>query len=485
MSFTNNSARVVPLNLDLDILIVDDEEDFRSALIELFRDAGCRVVAVGTGEDAIAVLEKQPFHAAFVDLRLPQMAGIELITRLGKSWPETEIVVVSGSAWLESAIEAIRHSAINVLLKPVDDIDSLLGILDRVKSKMLMEERRRHVVEELERRNAEIELASEWSYRIADSLSLQDVGRSAVAGLSRLSGGRAAVLCVTNANGELRCTAASPEHLPLDTSKAIDVLADPDGSDDVMSHPEVHKLLCEAFGRPPASIVPLSLGGDLRALYALSEASEVAAPVSAEVLTQYVTRVETGLARAIQYKRMSESTYRDGLTGLYNRQYLEERLVDEVARSRRYDRPLSVLFMDIDEFKTINDTFGHRAGDQGLLALSSLLQADSDSDSDAAGRNRASDIPVRYGGDEFVLVLPETDAEGARIKAERVRCALEALPPPKGKNDFYASITVSIGVASFPADAKNSDALIDAADQALYFAKKNGRNRVATHGDAL
>ncbi|MEE8409299.1 MAG: diguanylate cyclase [Myxococcota bacterium] len=469
--------------LDLDLLIVDDEEDFRLALVELFRDAGCRVVAVGTGEDAIAVLEKQPFHAAFVDLCLPQMLGIELITRLRMSWPETEIVVVSGSAWLESAIEAIRHSAVDVLLKPVDDIDSLLGILERVKSKMLAEEHRRHVLEELKRRNAEIELASEWSYRIADSLSLEDVGRSAVAGLSRLSGGRSAVLWVTNAGGELCCTAVCPEHLALDTSNAIDVLADPDGSDGLMSHPEVHKLLGEAFGLPPASIMPLSLGGDLRALYALSEASEVAAPVSAEVLTQYVTRVETGLTRAIQYKRMSESTYRDGLTGLYNRQYLEERLVDEVARSTRYDRPLSVLFMDIDEFKTINDSFGHRAGDQVLLALSSLLTAASGSA--VAGRNRASDIPARYGGDEFVLVLPETDAEGAIIKAERVRCALEALPPPKGTNDFYASITVSIGVASFPADAKDSDGLIDAADQALYFAKKNGRNRVATSGDAL
>ncbi|MEE8408811.1 MAG: GGDEF domain-containing protein, partial [Myxococcota bacterium] len=272
------------------------------------------------------------------------------------------------------------------------------------------------------------------------------------------------------------------ERSPVDTCVAADVLADLDRFDDVMSHPEVHKALREALGRPPVSIMPLSLGGDLRALYALAEASEISAPVSAEVLTQYVTRVETGLARAIQYKRMSESTYRDGLTGLYNRQYLEERLVDEVARSTRYERPLSVLFMDIDDFKTINDSFGHRAGDRVLLALSALLQANSGST--AATRNRASDIPARYGGDEFVLVLPETSTAGAKIKAERVRAAMQALPPPECTDGFDESVTVSIGVASFPNDAKDSEALIDAADKALYIAKKKGRNRVATTGDA-
>ncbi|MEE8409010.1 MAG: response regulator, partial [Myxococcota bacterium] len=205
------SGDPLDLDLDLDLLVVDDEETFQLALIELFEEAGCRVVAVGSAEDAVVALEKQSFDVAFVDLRLPQMLGIELITRLRASWPETEIIVVSAFASIESAIDAIRHDAFDFLLKPIDDIYSLIGILERVKSKMQMEARRRELVEELKRRNAEIELVSEWGHRIADSLSLQDVSRSAVAGLSRLSGGRAAVLCVTDTGGDLRCTAAYPE----------------------------------------------------------------------------------------------------------------------------------------------------------------------------------------------------------------------------------------------------------------------------------
>ena len=166
---------------------------------------------------------------------------------------------------------------------------------------------------------------------------------------------------------------------------------------------------------------------------------------------------------------LEDQAVRDSLTGLYNRREFYRRIQEELERARRYRRSFALLMLDIDDFKAINDTYGHPAGDEVLRAVASMIDVEI----------RPGDSAARYGGDEIAIILPETSASGAMALAERLREFVSSLAvcmsaPPRR----VLRLTVSIGVAVFPEDARSVDALIAAVDRALYAAKEGGRNRV-------
>lgn len=177
-----------------------------------------------------------------------------------------------------------------------------------------------------------------------------------------------------------------------------------------------------------------------------------------------VARDITERKRAEQAEEMAS---RDGLTELYNHRKFYSLLKDEIFRMQRFNRPVSLLMLDIDYFKRVNDTHGHQAGDVILKGISDLL----------VKQARAVDRVCRYGGEEITVILPETDATVAMKIAERLRAAVERQPFDIGGGKT-ASITVSIGVATYPQQVNSLEALVKAADVALYAAKQGGRNRV-------
>ncbi|MCJ7602980.1 MAG: diguanylate cyclase [Desulfobulbaceae bacterium] len=173
-------------------------------------------------------------------------------------------------------------------------------------------------------------------------------------------------------------------------------------------------------------------------------------------------------------KRLEELVYNDPLTGLYNRQLLNIRLSEELARSRRHVRPLALLLVDIDHFKRINDTHGHLVGDEMLVAITSLI----------AKHIREVDCLARFGGEEFIILAPDmTEMNARQLLAERIRSAVanEEFNILPGKQSLR--ITLSVGLSLYPTDAKNEKGLIAAADQALYAAKYSGRNQVRTFSE--
>ncbi|MCP4648983.1 MAG: diguanylate cyclase [PVC group bacterium] len=164
----------------------------------------------------------------------------------------------------------------------------------------------------------------------------------------------------------------------------------------------------------------------------------------------------------------------DALTHVYNRRYFQHRLADELERGRRYNREFCCIIMDIDNFKGINDTYGHPVGDLVLKRIGSLLR-----------RNiRSADVLCRYGGDEFGLLLPETTSHGAFITAERIRTLLEK--KDLGKPDNEIKTTLSLGISSLvEGGALGTDELVTQADVALYKAKQEGRNRTKIYGSHM
>jgi diguanylate cyclase (GGDEF)-like protein len=169
-------------------------------------------------------------------------------------------------------------------------------------------------------------------------------------------------------------------------------------------------------------------------------------------------------ASALEHLSLYQSAIRDPLTRLFSHRYFQEQVDQQIRQARRAGRPVSMLVMDLDNFKELNDTAGHKAGNQYLVAVADALRA----------ALRDSDVIARFGGDEFEVLLPETAAAGARLVAEKLRERLDALDTPGG-----VEVTVSLGAASFPVNALDAETLFLRADAALYEAKGAGRDRVA------
>jgi diguanylate cyclase (GGDEF)-like protein len=174
-----------------------------------------------------------------------------------------------------------------------------------------------------------------------------------------------------------------------------------------------------------------------------------------------------GIANLKLRESMRNLSIRDPLTGLFNRRYMEEALAQEQHRTKRNDAQLAVIMIDIDHFKRFNDNFGHDGGDAILRELGAFFKK----------HVRGSDTACRYGGEEFILILSPSTAEGARQRAEKIREGAKLLSVSHANRDLGA-ITLSLGVAIFPDDASEAAALVKAADVALYQAKSGGRNRV-------
>jgi diguanylate cyclase (GGDEF)-like protein len=193
---------------------------------------------------------------------------------------------------------------------------------------------------------------------------------------------------------------------------------------------------------------------------------------------EILKRLADIMSVAVENQRLLQATRKmaevDGLTGISNRRHFQETLAREVERARETARPLALLLFDVDHFKRFNDTWGHPAGDAVLRHVAQT----------AARLLRRSDLVARYGGEEFVALLPGADGPAAAKVAENIRAEVEKAPLPLGRPLPPGGVTISLGVAAFPRDAPHVAGLIGAADQALYRAKRSGRNRVEQAGEA-
>jgi diguanylate cyclase (GGDEF)-like protein len=216
-----------------------------------------------------------------------------------------------------------------------------------------------------------------------------------------------------------------------------------------------------------AVVAPLDLGDEGAGLLILGKRM-TDAPYEAHDLALLRALADSSaiaMRNAELLDRLRAQATLDPLTGCHNRRGFDEVLATEMSRARRYTRPLSLVFLDIDHFKRVNDEFGHEVGDYALQRIGRAVRH----------TFRTTDSACRYGGEEFALIFPETEKDEATRLAERLRILVESLPP---NAEVPRSLTASFGVATYPDDGQNSAELIRAADRALYQAKANGRNRV-------
>ena len=214
-------------------------------------------------------------------------------------------------------------------------------------------------------------------------------------------------------------------------------------------------------------LFPFKVVGTPNGLFELMQQQCACAPLRQPdgVIRHLLITVQDVTERALSQHRLRELNLRDQLTGAFNRRYLESRLAEECDRHARHCRPLGVAMLDIDFFKKVNDNHGHEAGDRVLAEVAGRL----------SGSIRKTDCLVRYGGEEFCCILPETDLASARVLAERFRGAVEQMAVVAGGTELR--VTISLGVAQLKG-GDSPKTLLKRADEGLYEAKQTGRNKV-------
>jgi diguanylate cyclase (GGDEF)-like protein len=185
-------------------------------------------------------------------------------------------------------------------------------------------------------------------------------------------------------------------------------------------------------------------------------------------LIMMLTASGLSLALVARSQKLLQMATSDPLTGLFNRGYVDDRLAIEFSHARRYSKLLTIAVVDVDRFKSLNDTHGHSAGDAVLRQIGVILR----------NSFRQSDTAGRYGGEEFVIILPETDIESAQQRLESLRESITTTPIEFGATGEKVQVTISAGLASFPQDGNNAAELFALADERMFVAKREGRNRV-------
>lgn len=225
-----------------------------------------------------------------------------------------------------------------------------------------------------------------------------------------------------------------------------------DKVEDLLSETSCHSFM----------LVPLSKMNHFGILIVLSQRLE-ATEAELDFLNIFAQQIELAITIADLFQMVREQAVTDPLTTLYNRRYFEDSIEKEFTRANRQKQPFSIIGIDLDHLKQINDKYGHVYGDLAIKQIASVLKQNA----------RSIDVPARIGGEEFDVLLPGIDSKGAMIAAERIRKAIEATPI-----ETVGTITASLGVATFLEHANNVEELMELADQAMYHSKRNGRNQV-------
>jgi len=450
------------------VLVVDDLLPNLKLLEAKLSSQYFEVVTASSGAEALERIADDPPDIVLLDVMMPGMDGFEVCEKI-KANPESNhipVVMVTALSDREDRVRGLQAGADDFLTKPVDDRALFARVRSLVRLKMLMDE---------------------WRLRERTSESLAVL--NGATGSSDESGSDAQVLIVEDkefyaaqlsemllADGHDCTVAPTPaeaiERLSAGQFDMAIIELRLEGQDSLRLCAQIRSV--EALRYLPLLIVVEESDTErLAKAMDIGCNDYVVRPVDQnELLARCRTQVRRRRYQAKlreNYERSFEMALTDGLTGLYNRRYLEAHLsglIERIAGGRRH---LSVIMFDIDHFKRINDNFGHATGDEVLQELCGRVMKGV----------RSFDTVARYGGEEFVVVMPETDLGVAMTVAERLRHAVADLPFTAITADEKLDVTISIGVAEVDVVGKDTTvSLINRADEALYAAKADGRNRV-------
>ncbi len=424
------------------------------------------VLTARNGPEALEIASQERPDIILLDVMMPGMDGFEVCRRL-KAAPETQhipVIMVTALDHPSDRVQGLEAGADDFLTKPVDDIALITRVKNLARLKTLNDEMVMRATT-----GEQLGLASREEMRLATAdhrgklLLVDDRERSARRLVEALAEEHEAEIEADPQNALFR--------LPDGGFDVLMVSLSLDQADGLRLCSQVRSL--ERTRHMPI-IIMVEPGDDARLLRGLEMGVNdyLVRPIdTAEMLARVRTQIRRKRYSDYLRNRLEESVEAaiiDPLTGLYNRRYMETHMRTLAKDALESGRPLSILIADIDFFKLVNDTHGHDVGDRVLRDFAARLKRNT----------RGIDLACRYGGEEFVLILPDTDLGRAFQVGERIRQNVAAEPFPIGEGGAQIKVTASVGVAALEYPDDTAESILKRADQALYCAKRDGRNRV-------
>jgi two-component system, cell cycle response regulator len=485
------------------ILIADDDTAIVQTMTWVLKEHGYDVVAVHEGERVVELMSERTPDLVLLDVMFPDVDGYQILERIkgDDRFRDVPVLMVSSLPPEEAAVRTLGLGAADFVRKPFRVKEMLARIQAQLRMRAILRSANdalRHVEAELERVREEAENRRKLVdilHDVTDDLSSDEIYHLLARRVARALDLTHCSVILARHGERPRVVAtafeqASARNFELDLDRYPEIRAALDSGravlvEDVMSSP-LYADVRQHWVRDGTMVstrsviaLPFALDQTHAGVFFLRRAVNEP-PLTAEDVEFADTVVKAAVA-AVQRAKVLESTMADNrrlevmantdpLTAVLNRRALTERLASELERVKRYESTVSILLIDIDHFKRVNDNYGHLVGDDVLMDVGALLQS----------AVRSVDVVARYGGEEFVIALPETGLAGATAFAERIRELVEEHTfAHAGGSDLR--LTASVGVASFPSPGIESvEDLLAKADQALYRAKADGRNRVRT-----
>jgi two-component system cell cycle response regulator len=448
------------------VLVVDDINANLKLLEVRLNAEYFEVVTAASGPEALEICERSQCDIVLLDVMMPGMDGFEVARRL-KSNPATHhipIVMVTALDQPSDRVRGLEAGADDFLTKPVNDIALIARVRSLVRLKMVTDELRMRAVTSSEIGVTDNAFEAAQDAGLDARILVVDERRSSIDRIEGAMAGQHMVDVEENPQEALlRAAEGNYDLLMLSLDfKNFDGLRLVGQIRSLERTRHVPILLVTDPGEDARLLRGLDLGANDYVLRA-ADKNEIIARVRSQVRRK---RYAERLRDNVQYSM--EMALTDPLTGLFNRRYMETHVGTLVERSAARGKALSLLILDIDYFKSINDSFGHDAGDDVLREFAERLKASI----------RGIDLACRYGGEEFVVVMPDTDLGVATIVAERIRRRIAGEPFPIERGARSVEVTISVGIAARTGPQDNASQMLKRADEALYRAKKDGRNRV-------
>lgn len=469
------------------ILIVEDSATTRHIIQYLFSKNGFEVFLAHDAETALALLPDCQPDLILTDCYMPGMSGFEMVREIKKTpeYRHLPVIMVTAAQKREDLLQGLAVGANDYIIKPFDESELIARAGVHLLNKKLYDEiiHQKNKLEMLydnkNRLLQEITILDDMSQGLQNCMAEHEAYPIIVHALNDLFLCSSGALLICDENEENCQSIANWGEVPdsffndiqvtschaLSTKKVFNSLSEE--KDNNAQH-------CDAIHDKETICIPL-VSREIRLgliRLRLDNVDRRRALASTQNHQWHLMRTSAEhISLALANLRLRESlraqSIRDPLTNLYNRRYMEESLFREISRMKRNKSSLGVIMLDVDYFKNLNDTYGHTAGDEVLKKLAALL----------ANSTRNADIACRYGGEEFILILPDACLNSTAAKAEHIRLKIEK----ELHMDFdnrKASVTVSLGVSVYPENGVLTHDLISQADKALYAAKRSGRNRV-------
>ena len=459
------------------LMIIDDETSLLLFLQEYLEQYGLKVFTYEEIPDLENELKKKKPHAILLDIIMPHVSGIDILKEIKKIDQRIPVIMMTGYADETKRIESLRSGAYALLTKPFQSLEELYhtanNAMDHYLESLRTEELNREVEERYKREKMnilELDFLKNLQHMIGETEDPAFVLENASTLLKNfLNFKYFAALLLQDDEANIQVYPNLKENRELLEFIASTLLKTVPHS----KRDQLHKVVLQGNIEEAALF---DKGNEQAAIVALSTVDKIygyaglfrEAPFDNEeelIFSRFCAHITHTLEKIRLFNEIKMLSIHDGLTGVFNHAYIIGALESEAERAKRYNAIFSIILLDIDNFKAVNDSCGHLAGDAVLRNLAQLI----------VKSLRAIDIVGRYGGEEFLVILPETDLEKASVVGEKLRKTIEA--ENFSYNDNAIQLTISLGITSYH-DRKSIQDFIKAVDDNLYRAKADGKNRI-------